>query len=240
MIAGFLKADTQTTVIVGPFVDVTDGATPETGITLGAADQAEILKHNSATVVDISGYTFTAVTGASGFYSLTLPASVLDTEGRLTVYVGDVSICRPVRHDFMVVNANVYDSLFAAAETDYLQVDALQINGNATSGMLSSGNAALNADVTKVSGSATAADNLEAGALGVVSSTCAAGSTTTSVVTNLTEATNDHYNGRTIVFTSGALAGQASSITDYSGSSKTLTVSALTEAPANTDAFVIV
>jgi len=96
------------------------------------------------------------------------------------------------------------------------------------------------ADARKISTSSTAADNLEAGALAVVVSTCAAGSTTTAVNTNLTEATDDHYNGRVIIFTSGALAGQASDITDYNGTTKALTVTALTEAPASSDAFVIV
>ena len=84
-----------------------------------------------------------------------------------------------------------------------------------------------------------AADKLEQGATALVTSTCAAGSTTTSIVTNLTEATNDHFNGRVITFTSGALAGQSTSITDYDGTTKTITCPALTEAPANTDAFVI-
>lgn len=235
----YLKADTQTIVIVGPFVDATDGYTPETGVTLGAADAAEVLKHNSNTVVDASGYTFSAITGADGMYALTLPASVLDTEGRLDVYVADTSVCRPVKHEFMVVSANVFDSLFAAATTDYLQVDSLQIDGNATSAMLS-GTTGLNADVTKISGSATAADNLEASALGIDNSTVASGSSLTSVVTNLTEATNDHYNGRTIVFTSGDLAGQAATITDYNGASKTITVAALTDIPASGVTFVIV
>lgn len=96
------------------------------------------------------------------------------------------------------------------------------------------------ADARKISTSSTAADNIEAGALGIVPSTCASGSSTTAIVTNLTEATDDHYNGRVIVFTGGALAGQASDITDYNGTTKTLTVTALTEAPANTDPFVIV
>lgn len=95
------------------------------------------------------------------------------------------------------------------------------------------------ADMRKISTSATAADSLEEGGLALVVSTCAAGSTTTSVVTNLTEATNDHLNGRVITFTSGALAGQTSAITDYNGGTKTLTVVALTEAPVDTDRFVI-
>jgi hypothetical protein len=97
----------------------------------------------------------------------------------------------------------------------------------------------VDANATHLSGSSTAADNLEAGATGLVPSTCAAGSTTTSVVTNLTEATDDHYNGRVITFTSGALLGQSTNITDYNGTTKALTVTALTEAPADTDAFVI-
>lgn len=98
----------------------------------------------------------------------------------------------------------------------------------------------MKADALRVDGSATAASNLKSGALGIVASTCAASSTSTVLKTNLTEATNDHYNGRVVVFTSGALAGQATSIEDYDGTAKELTVVELTEAPADTDAFVIV
>jgi hypothetical protein len=97
----------------------------------------------------------------------------------------------------------------------------------------------MDANMGAISGSATAADNLEAGGLGLVPGTCSTGSTTTSIVTNLTEATDDHYNGRVITFTSGALLGQTTSISDYVGATKTLTVVALTEAPANTDSFII-
>lgn len=59
---------------------------------------------------------------------------------------------------------------------------------------------------------------------------------------DITEATADHYNGRIIIFTTGALAGQATVIGDYalSGSNGHFTVTALTEAPANNDTFVII
>ena len=97
----------------------------------------------------------------------------------------------------------------------------------------------VDANILAISGSTTAADNLEGGGLGLVVSTCASGSTTTSIVTNLTEATDNHYNGRVITFTSGALLGQTTSISDYNGTTKTLTVVELTEAPSNTDGFVI-
>lgn len=58
----------------------------------------------------------------------------------------------------------------------------------------------------------------------------------------ITEATADHYNGRLVVFVSGALAGQATDITDYSavGGIGQFTVTAMTEAPANNDLFIIV
>lgn len=68
----------------------------------------------------------------------------------------------------------------------------------------------------------------------------ASGATSSVFITALTEATNDHYNNMTIIFTDGALAGQARRIHDYVGSTKTITVyPAFTEAPANGNAFVI-
>ncbi len=59
---------------------------------------------------------------------------------------------------------------------------------------------------------------------------------------DITEATADHYNGRIVIFTTGNLAGQATDITDYEavGGIGQFTVTALTEAPANDDEFVIV
>lgn len=59
---------------------------------------------------------------------------------------------------------------------------------------------------------------------------------------DITEATSDHYNGRVILWTSGALSGQAAVITDYalvSGRGR-FTVTTMTEAPADTDTFIII
>ena len=63
---------------------------------------------------------------------------------------------------------------------------------------------------------------------------------TTQMTTDLTETTDDHYNGRIIIWTSGVLQDQATDITDYTGSTKLLTYTAVTEAPSNTDTFIIV
>jgi hypothetical protein len=81
--------------------------------------------------------------------------------------------------------------------------------------------------------------NLAFGVAGLVVGSVASGATTTVIPTDLTEATNDHYNGRYITFVTGALAGQSSDITDYFGAGKELSVTALTEAPNQGDKFVI-
>lgn len=63
--------------------------------------------------------------------------------------------------------------------------------------------------------------------------------TTTTMSTDLTEATDNHYIGRVIVWTTGALLNQASRITDYDGTTKTLTFTETTEAPSSGDDFII-
>ena len=74
----------------------------------------------------------------------------------------------------------------------------------------------------------------------LVGSTAKAGTlSTTQMSTNLTEATADHYIGRTIVWISGVLAGQASDITDYVGTNGVLTYTAVTEAPSAADEFIL-
>ena len=66
---------------------------------------------------------------------------------------------------------------------------------------------------------------------------------------DITEATADHFNGRTVIFTSGVLIRQAAIITDYSleGGNGRFTVSRdpdtsvpLTEAPGDNDTLIIV
>lgn len=116
-------------------------------------------------------------------------------------------------------------------------VDAILVD-TGTSGVVVTGTPDVN--VAQISGSSTAADNLEASALGIVSGSCEGTPTTTVIQTDLAEATDDHYIGRVIVFTSGDAAGEAADITDYTGSSGTVTVTALTTAPSASDTFVIV
>jgi len=94
-------------------------------------------------------------------------------------------------------------------------------------------------DITSISGSTVAADNIQRGAEGLVLGATAGVPTTTVIGTDLTETTDDHYKGRIVTFTTGALAGQSSDITGYNGTTKELTVTALTDAPAAGVSFVI-
>lgn len=229
-----LKQNTGVLVLVGPLVDATDGFTAETGVTLSTCSAAAVFKHNGTVSSTISMRSFTHQ--LAGVYTLSLATSDLDTLGLLTLVIAQPSVCRPFRAEFMVVPANTYDSVVAGS--DKLDVNVSEIDGNSAAGFLT-GTAALKADAVRINGVAASAANLEQAAAGEVRGACASGCTTTSIITNLTEATNDHYNGRTIQFTSGALAGQISEVTDYVGATGTLTVVALTEAPALNDTFVL-
>ena len=125
-----LRQSTEVKVRIGSAVDATDGVTPETGLILGAADQAELLKHNGAATVDISASTFAAVTAVDGWYDLTLTAGNTDTLGQITAVIQDSSLMAPIFRDFMVVTANYWDSKYS---TDVRHADVTQIGGVAQS-----------------------------------------------------------------------------------------------------------
>jgi len=221
----YLRADTEVKVAIGPFVDVSDGFTPQTDITLGG-NEAELLKHDIAVggTVSLAAATWAAITGVRGWYLLTLTTSHTDTEGQLTVVVQDDSDCLPVFKDFMVVKANVYDTFFKASGTDHLNVN-----------------------VKKIATVAAAATNLSASAQEIITGTAATGTLTVNSMTTSLGATytqDNALNGRVVIFRgdqTSDLAGAARTITTYAASGGTITFdSALTDAPVNNDIFVII
>lgn len=208
-----LKDSTASQVIVlGPFLDDTDGKTAETALTIANTD-INLTKHSSTSQVSKNSGGATHI--ANGYYYTTLDATDTNTKGRLNISV-NASGALPVWHEFVVMPAVPYDSMVGG--TDTLEVDIVQLGSSATAGT-----------------------NLYRAALGIVRGSAITGTLTASqFTTDLTEATNDHYNGRQVIFYAGALAGQASNITNYDGATKTITVTSMTEAPANADGFVIV
>ncbi|MEJ2419191.1 MAG: hypothetical protein P8Y45_20150, partial [Exilibacterium sp.] len=101
----------------------------------------------------------------------------------------------------------------------------------------------VDADVVKISGSAAAADNQEAAALGIIIGAAVTGTlTTAAMTTDLTGYDDDRLIGRHVVFTSAPLAGEETDITDYASASGLITFNAggITEAPSNGTTFVVI
>lgn len=127
--AALLKQGTTVTVKVGPFLDKTDGVTEETALT----PAIEISKNGGAFAARSST---TAVTHDSeGWYNVELNATDTDTVGRLVLKAHDAATHLPVWHEFMVVPANVYDSLVSGS--DKLQIDVAEWLGTVPLGLVS-------------------------------------------------------------------------------------------------------
>ena len=120
----WLKQSTAVEIALGPFVDSTDGFTPETGLTITEAEV--FLKKNGGDWADKSEAT-SLVHESNGWYRCLLDTTDTNTLGELVVQCYE-SGALPCWREFMVVPANVWDSLFGA---DYLQVDATQLLGTA-------------------------------------------------------------------------------------------------------------
>ena len=118
---------------MGPFVDATDGVTPETGVTIVAADQAEVLKANGAATVAMTG-TLAAVTGADGWYDYTVQTGDVDTVGEVVFVIQDSDVCLPVFVRAQVVEESIYDALYGASATGFDangRVDVASVAGTA-------------------------------------------------------------------------------------------------------------
>lgn len=126
----FIRQNDTGTIGVGPFVDVSDGATMETGVTLSVADSAAV-RLGDDSVVDISGYTWNTTTGMDGFYDLTLQTGITDTVGPMDILIEDANVYLPVHMRFYVVEETVYDALYAASSAGFL--DTSSITGSAPS-----------------------------------------------------------------------------------------------------------
>jgi hypothetical protein len=122
----YLKQSTAVTLKIGPFLDDADGKTAETGLAIAQADVR--LSKNGANIAQKNEAT-SCTHDELGIYGCPINATDTGTLGRLQLWVHE-SGALPVWHDFMIVTANVYDSLFS---TDKLEVDLLQMVGVAQS-----------------------------------------------------------------------------------------------------------
>src|SRR3990172_1780798 len=123
--ATWLKQSTAVDVALGPFVDATDGVTPETALSLTQAECR--LKKNGGAWAQ-KNQASTAAHEEEGWYEVNLDATDTNTLGVLVLAVY-VSGALPCWWEFLVVPANVYDSLVGGS--DLLQADLQQWVGAA-------------------------------------------------------------------------------------------------------------
>ena len=219
--AQWLKQSTAFTFELGPFLDDTDGKTAEASLTIAATD-VYVSKAGAALAAKNDATALTGTGDALGYYACPLNTTDTGTLGPLRVHC-HVAGALPVWQDFLVVPAQAYNSLIAGS--DKLQVDAVEINSSTTAAARQA-NLATVCPTYAVNTGVNSPTN--SGALIFWSDDC-------------TEATADHFNGRTVTFLTGALFGQSLSITDYAldGAEGKFTCSVATETPGDGDTFTI-
>lgn len=122
----YLKQSTAKTFRIGPFVDQSDGYTPEVLLTLTQADYrlskagGAFAQKNDATA---------GAHDENGWYTCILNATDTNTLGSLIIAVNE-SGALPVWVQCTVLPANVFDSLISGS--DSLEVDAVAISGDST------------------------------------------------------------------------------------------------------------
>lgn len=121
-----LKQSTAADVLIGPMVDLTDGATAETGET-----PVVKLSKNGQTLAAKSDVT-TPVHDADGYYNCELDATDTGTVGTLVLTVAASANALPVRHEYQVVEETTYDALFGASAAGFNASGQVTIGSVAT------------------------------------------------------------------------------------------------------------
>jgi hypothetical protein len=107
---GYLKQSTASQVrLIGPYVDDTDGKTPETALTIANTD-LKLSKNGAATANKNSGG---GTHIEQGMYAITFNATDTDTVGTLDC-ISLVSGARLVTKSWIVLEEQVYDAMFGA------------------------------------------------------------------------------------------------------------------------------
>lgn len=271
----YLKQSTASQEIpLGYFLDSVDGNTEETGLTINASDiklwkagATTLANKNSGGATHISNGVYYAVLDATDTDTLGSLVIFVHVAGALSVRLECVVLAANVYDSFIgntdtldvqvtgigagvITATSIASDAITAAKiaTDAIDADALKADAateiaNAVATVASGSPLAVN--VTQISGSSTAADNLEEAAEALTPGSAATGTlTTTQFTTNLSGSNDTNYVGRQLTFkgdtTTTALRGVAAWITAYNGSTKAVTVApALPVAPVNGETFVI-
>jgi hypothetical protein len=137
----FLKTNTAVRITVGPFLDHADGLTPLDAMTVTDiaciltqdSDDNDAVAHQHLTLSASAGDNDIVTAGGGGLWDLELTAANVNFLGRAMLCFTDADQICPVFHEFTVLAANVYDSLYAGhgVTADLLDVSLAQILGHA-------------------------------------------------------------------------------------------------------------
>lgn len=117
----YLKQSTAVDLAIGPFVDATDAVTAETALTITQPD-IRLKKNGGAWGQKNAAQTLSHE--ENGWYEVSLDATDTGTLGVLALAVHEAGAL-PVWHEFMVLPANVYDSLVGGSDTLDVQVTGI-------------------------------------------------------------------------------------------------------------------
>ncbi len=111
-------------VVVGPFVDSTDGNTELNSLTITPSD-VKVWKNNAASFATKNESSNAVSLGSQGAYRVLLDAIDTNTAGSLVIFVHPTGSL-PVRVECVVLPANVYEALVTA--TEWLETTTLRNN----------------------------------------------------------------------------------------------------------------
>jgi hypothetical protein len=122
-----LRQSTAVDVLIGPFLDLTDGATAESGETptVKLSKNGQALAAKSDVTVPLHD--------ADGYYNCELDATDTGTVGTLVLTVAKSATALPVRHEFQVMDTAAFDALYADGALGYVAnapVSVAQWNGS--------------------------------------------------------------------------------------------------------------
>ncbi len=212
------------------------GATGTDTMSLEGNGQLIINANCSGGVVAIRGH-FTITDNAGGALTLSDDARIDVAQVNAEVDTALADYDGPTNTE-MIARTLVSASYGTAANQTNIEADTQDIQSRLPAALVSG---RMNSDIRAINGNTDSATKLALSADTMETGIAIAGTlSTTEMTTDLTEATDNHYRSRVLIWTSGTLLRQVAAITGYDGTSKKLTFTAVTEAPLANDTWIMV
>lgn len=123
----YLRQSTSQVIRFGPALDIADGVTEETALTLAQADMRLSKDGGAYAQKNAAG---SATHDSDGWYSTTLDATDTDTVGELIMNVHQPANMLPIWLRWFVLEEVVYDLFYVAGATGLITADVQQWKGS--------------------------------------------------------------------------------------------------------------